>query len=266
MAGHTQKTYVSTEKTRANPDVKSVIAVMSGKGGVGKSTVATLLAIGLHRRGWHIGVLDADITGASIPKLFGLHQPPLVDNDGNIIPSMTQDGIKIISTNLMLPNEDDAVIWRGPLISKMIKQFWENVAWGTLDALIVDLPPGTSDAALTVMQSLPITGIVLVTTPQDLAGLIVRKAAHMAEQIKIPLLGIVENMSFATCPHCGARYELFGPGRSEALAAAFSAPLLARLGLDPALTQASDAGEIEQYSSDEMTALVDALLTTLEVE
>lgn len=263
MAGHTQRFYVSTEGTRANPDVKSVIAVMSGKGGVGKSTVAALLATELHRRGWQVGVLDADITGASIPKLLGVHQPPVVDNDGNIIPSMTQKGIKIISTNLMLPNEDDAVIWRGPLISKMIKQFWEDVAWGVLDALVVDLPPGTSDAALTVMQSLPITGIVLVTTPQDLAGLIVRKAAHMAEQVNIPLLGIVENMSFAICPHCGMRYELFGTGRSEALAAAFSVPLLARLGLDPALTQAGDAGRIEEYSSDKVAALGDALLTRL---
>jgi ATP-binding protein involved in chromosome partitioning len=241
------------------PAIKHVLAVMSGKGGVGKSTTAALLAAGLRRTGWQVGLLDADITGASIPKLFGTRQPPLADAEGILLPAMTHSGIKLISVNLMLEHEDDAVIWRGPLISKIIQQFWNDVAWGQLDALVVDLPPGTSDAALTVLQSLPITGVIIVTTPQDLADMIVRKAANMTRQVNKPILGVVENMSYAVCPHCGTRYDLFGPSRAATLADEFDVPFLGALGLEQGLAQACDAGQIETYES----AKFDVILETI---
>ncbi len=253
------KTDVHTDSTQVTYPIRHVLAVMSGKGGVGKSTTAALLAAGLQRAGWHVGLLDADVTGASLPKLFGVQQPLLADGQGGLLPAMTPSGIKLVSINLLLEHEDDAVVWRGPLISKLIQQFWNDVAWGPLDALVVDLPPGTSDAALTVLQSLPITGVIIVTTPQDLADMIVRKAAHMTRQVGKPILGIVENMGYAICPHCGARLEIFGAGRAAELAAAFAAPFLGRLGLDPALARAGDAGQIERYDSAEFAAILQAL-------
>lgn len=227
-------------------DVKHVIAVMSGKGGVGKSSVAALLAVALRRRGNRVGVLDADITGPSIPKMFGLHDPPPMGPMG-IIPAETDEGIHVMSINLLLRSEDEAVIWRGPLISGAIRQFWGDVLWGTLDYLIVDLPPGTSDAALTVMQSMPLNGVVLVTSPQGLAGMVVRKSARMAEQLHIPIVGVVENMSYAQCPHCGERIDVFGPSRSEQVAQHVDAAFLGRLPLDPELAERCDAGQIEAY-------------------
>jgi Mrp family chromosome partitioning ATPase len=224
-----------------------VIAVLSGKGGVGKSSVAALLAATLHRRGARVGVLDADITGPSIPKMFGLHQPPPVGPAG-MLPAETDNGIKVISINLLLPGEDDAVIWRGPLISNVIKQFWNDIVWGELDYLIVDLPPGTSDASLTVMQSIPLSGVVLVTSPQDLAGMVVRKAAHMTQRMGAPILGLVENMSYIACPKCGTEIQVFGPSRALHTAHEFWTPLLGRLPLDPELARCCDAGEIETYA------------------
>lgn len=232
--------------------VKTVIAVMSGKGGVGKSTVAAMLAVGLRRKGLRVGVLDSDITGPSIPKLFGVHEAPTTSPLG-IMPPQTSSGIKIMSINLMLQNQDDAVIWRGPLIASAINQFWSDVFWGDLDALVVDMPPGTSDAALTVMQSLPVTGIVLVTSPQDLAEMVVRKAANMAGHLDLPLIGVVENMSYVTCPKCGERFELFGKGNSEAMAKAFGTRFLGKIGIDPEMTQLGDNGQIETYNNDEFT-------------
>lgn len=242
--------------------IKTVIAVMSGKGGVGKSTVAAMLAVGLRRKGLRVGVLDSDITGPSIPKLFGMHNPPLTSPLG-IMPPQTSTGIKIMSINLMLPNEEDAVIWRGPLIAGAINQFWSDVFWGDLDALVVDMPPGTSDAALTVMQSLPVTGIVLVTSPQDLAEMVVRKAANMAGHLNIPLIGVVENMSYVTCPKCGERFELFGKGKSEEMAKAFNTRFLGKLGIDPKMAMLGDKGQIETYSNDEfmfMTSVVEQVI------
>ena len=236
--------------------IANVVAVLSGKGGVGKSSVAALLAATLHRRGERVGVLDADITGPSIPKMFGLHQPPLMSPTG-ILPAETSAGVKVMSINLLLPNEDEAVIWRGPLISSAIKQFWSEVFWGDLDYLIVDLPPGTSDAALTVMQSIPLNGIVLVTSPQDLAGMVVRKAAKMAQHLNAPVVGLVENMSYLTCPQCGERIEVFGPSQAMRTANQLGVPLLAQLPLDPDLARLCDAGEVEQYEID----LFDALAT-----
>ncbi len=256
---------MNTETTTnsSHPQIKHILAVMSGKGGVGKSITAALLAAGLRRTGWQVGLLDADVTGASIPKLFGIHQPPLQDGTGGILPVMTHGGIKIISVNLLLEREDDAVIWRGPLISKMIQQFWDDVIWGPLDALIVDLPPGTSDAALTVLRNLPITGVIIVTTPQDLADMIVRKAANMTRQVNKPILGVVENMSYARCPHCGERFELFGISHADALAAEFGAPFLGAMGLEQDLAQAGDAGKLETYQSADFAPILAAILEHL---
>lgn len=227
--------------------IAHVIAVLSGKGGVGKSSVAALLAVTLHRRGERVGVLDADITGPSIPKMFGLHQPPPVSPAG-MLPAETDTGIKVMSINLLLPGEDEAVIWRGPLISKVIKQFWNDIVWGELDYLIVDLPPGTSDASLTVMQSIPLNGVVLVTSPQDLAGMVVRKAARMAQHMKAPILGLVENMSYVTCPKCGEKIAVFGPSRAMETAIQLGLPLLGRLPLDPQLARHCDSGAVETYA------------------
>ena len=229
--------------------IAHTVAVLSGKGGVGKSSVAALLAVALQRRGEQVGVLDADITGPSIPMMFGLHQAP-VSGLAGILPVSTAAGIKVMSINLLLPGEDHAVVWRGPLISSAIKQFWQDVVWGKMDYLIVDLPPGTSDASLTVMQSIPLSGIVLVTSPQDLAGMIVRKAARMAQQMKVPILGIVENMSTITCSKCGEQIEVFGPSRAQHTAAQLGLPLLGRLPRDPELAVRCDAGEIEDYAAE----------------
>jgi Mrp family chromosome partitioning ATPase len=221
---------------------------MSGKGGVGKSVVSSLLAVALQSAGHRVGVLDADITGPSIPKIFfaaraRLNFSPL----GAILPAQTRTGIGVVSINLLLESEDQAVIWRGPLIGRAIQQFWSEVLWGTLDYLVVDLPPGTSDASLTVMQSLPLSGVVLVTSPQDLAGLVVRKAAQMAQVMAIPVIGLIENMSYFVCPDTGKRYDLFGPSHAEAMAAQLSVPFLGHLPIDPEIARLCDAGRIEDY-------------------
>ena len=240
-------------------DISNVVAVLSGKGGVGKSSVAALLAVALRRRGNRVGVLDADITGPSIPMMFGLHQQPVTSPLG-ILPVETKTGIKVMSINLLLANSDQAVIWRGPLISNVIKQFWNDVVWGKLDYLVVDLPPGTSDASLTVMQSIPLSGVVLVTSPQDLAGMVVRKAAQMVERLGAPVFGLVENMSYVTCPKCGERIEVFGPSQAMQTAARVGVPLLARLPLDAELACRCDAGEVEAYETPLFEAVVQPLL------
>ena len=228
--------------------VGKVIAVMSGKGGVGKSLVTGLLALALAREGKRVGILDADVTGPSIPKMFGLHERPAGTPFG-IMPVRSRLGIEVMSINLLLEREDEAVIWRGPLLAGAIKQFWEEVAWGDLDYLLVDLPPGTADVPLTVMQSLPVAGVVIVSSPQDLAGMVVRKAVRMVGQMSVPILGVVENMSYFVCPDNGKSYEVFGPSRGEELAAAAGAPLLGRLPIDPEAAGLCDAGRIEDYDS-----------------
>lgn len=236
-----------------------VVAVMSGKGGVGKSSVIALLAVALQRQGHAVGVLDADITGPSIPRLFGISGPiqgiPL-----GILPIETRTGIKVISTNLMLPEEDMAVIWRGPIMSGTIRQFWNDALWGRLDYLLVDLPPGTSDAILTVMQPLPLNGVVLVTTPQSLSSMVVRKTVHMSQSLEVPILGIVENMSYFTCPETGTRREIFGPSHTDAVAQVAKAPILGRLPIDPDLTRLADVGEIERYDQAAYTELAAAFV------
>jgi Mrp family chromosome partitioning ATPase len=231
-------------------DVKHVIAIMSGKGGVGKSLVTGLLASSLRRMGHKVGILDADITGPSIPKMFFTNGARPEASPMALLPPKTQTGISIMSINLLLENEDQAVIWRGPLISNTIKQFWTDVLWGNLDYLLVDLPPGTSDASLTVLQSLPMSGVVLVTSPQNLAGMVVRKAAHMVRDIEIPILGLLENMSYFVCPETGSHHEIFGKSTPEHMASQLHMPFLGCLPVDPSIASLCDRGEVEQYPGD----------------
>jgi len=241
-------------------EIGRVIAVMSGKGGVGKSLVACLTALSLARHGHEVGILDADITGPSIPMMLGISARPAGSETG-ILPVLSRSGIKIMSTNLLLPREDDAVIWRGPLIGKVIMQYWEDVLWGKLNYLIVDLPPGTADAPLTVMQSLPLAGVIIVFTPQQLTAMVVRKAVRMArESMHIPILGVVENMSYLVLPETGKRLDIFGESRAGDMAKAAEAPLLAQIPIDPELARLCDDGEIERCSSDLTDALADALI------
>jgi len=243
-------------------EIDHIVAVMSGKGGVGKSLVSSLLAIALKRLGYEVGILDADITGPSIPKMFGLKALPS-GNESGILPVLSRSGIEVISINLVLPNEDDAVIWRGPLIGKVIQQFGEDVLWGKLDYLIVDLPPGTADAPLTLMQSFPISGVVIVFTPQDLVEMIVRKAVNMTRKMDKHILGIVENMSYLYVPEINKRIDVFGKSRGEELARTVDAPLLGQLPIDPELAKLCDEGNIEQYGSDVINHLGQSLLQTI---
>lgn len=228
---------------------KRVVAVMSGKGGVGKSSVSALLAVALRRAGLSVGVLDADITGPSIPRLFGLRGRPQAAPGEGIMPVQTKTGIKVMSINLLLPEEDHPVIWRGPILSSAAKQFFTDVHWGELDYLIVDLPPGTGDVPLTVLQSIPLDGIVIVSSPQELAMMIVRKAVKMAQALQVPLIGLIENMSLLRCPHCGEEIQVFGPGTAAAAASSCGVPFLGRLPLDPELSAAGDRGDLEAYEA-----------------
>jgi Mrp family chromosome partitioning ATPase len=257
---------VEIEFSEATPvelnKIGNIIAVMSGKGGVGKSLVAGLTAIALKRQGYEVGILDADLTGPSIPKMFGIASRPSGSESG-ILPVLARSGIEVMSINLLLPQEDDAVIWRGPLISNTIKQFWENVLWGKLDYLLIDLPPGTADAPLTVMQSFPISGVIIVFTPQDLTAMIVRKAVNMAQKMDKTVLGVVENMSYLQIPDTNKKMEIFGPSRREEMAQASNAPLLAQLPLDPELARLCDKGEIESYDSETMNAFGQSLKDAL---
>ncbi|NLI08678.1 MAG: Mrp/NBP35 family ATP-binding protein [Thermotogaceae bacterium] len=241
--------------------VQKVITVMSGKGGVGKSLVAGLLAVHLKRAGYRVGILDADITGPSIPKMFFEERPEMNYTPRAILPVVSKTGIKIMSVNLLLPNEDEAVVWRGPLVGRAIKQFWTDTLWGDLDFFIVDLPPGTSDAPLTVMQSLPMSGVLLVTSPQDLAGMVVRKAANMVHQIGIPVLGLVENMSFFKAPDTGKEYEIFGPSHAEVTAKALNIPILARLPIESSIAIQCDQGKVEECQMPEFEAVAEWIET-----
>jgi len=240
--------------------IKHIIAVLSGKGGVGKSSVSALLAITLRRRGFRVGLLDADITGPSIPKLLLADPPRPMGSPLGILPVESPSGIRVMSINLLLEDPNQAVIWRGPLISGAIKQFYGDVVWGELDYLIVDLPPGTSDASLTVLQSLPLNGIVLVTTPQSLAGMVVRKASSMARQLDIPVIGLIENMSYGKCPDCGKIIELFGPSNAVQTAQAMGVPFLGRMPINAEIATLGDAGRLEEYPAVEFEPVGDNLL------
>jgi Mrp family chromosome partitioning ATPase len=257
---------VTVDLVEAKPkelnQIEKIIAVMSGKGGVGKSLVAGLLATSFAREGNDVGILDADITGSSIPKMFGLDSRPSGSETG-ILPVLSRSGIEIMSMNLLLPSEDEAVIWRGPLMSKAITQFWEEVLWGKLDYLIIDLPPGTGDAPLTVLQVIPISGVIDVFTPQELTEMIVRKAVKMAQKMNIRVLGVVENMSYLVLPETGKKLEVFGKSKGEEMAKASGAPLLGRLPIDPELARLCDEGNIEKYSSDAVSELLANLTPNL---
>ncbi len=231
-----------------------VIAVGSGKGGVGKSSVATLLALELQRRGRTVGILDADITGPSVPKLLGM-TGPLVDRGEGIEPATSRGGIPVVSSQFMVEDEKTPVIWRGPLVTRLITQFYGSVQWGKLDYLFIDMPPGTSDVPLTVFQTIPIDGMVFVLTPQDLAALIVKKAMNMARDLHVPLLGLVENMAWVACPHCGERIELFGPSRVARIAEEYGIPVLGRLPVAPGVSALGDAGRLEEHTSPEVSEL-----------
>lgn len=226
--------------------IKHVIGVVSGKGGVGKSLVTGILATELARRGAKVGILDADVTGPSIPKMFGLAGAHAYAQDNLLVPQESRGGIKIMSANLVLEHETDPVLWRGPVVAGAIKQFWGQTAWGELDFLLVDMPPGTSDVALTVFQSLPVEGVVIVSSPQDLVQMVVGKAVNMANMMGVPVLGLVENMAYVTCPDCGKKIYPYGPSRLEKTAKAFGLVELGQLGIDPALAEACDRGDFEE--------------------
>ena len=232
----------------ARSNIKKVIAVVSGKGGVGKSLVTSLLAGALARTGAKTAILDADITGPSIPKLFGLDNVRAVASEDSLLPAEAKNGTKIMSVNLLLEGNTDPVIWRGPVIAGVVKQFWSDVVWGEVDYMFVDMPPGTGDVPLTVFQSLPVAGVVIVTSPQELVSMIVEKAVRMAEMMNVPVLGVVENMSWYQCPDCGKRHGIFGVSRIEEIAAQHGLTTVSRLPLDPAVAKQCDlglAGEID---------------------
>ncbi len=235
------------EKPHEQSRIKKVIGIVSGKGGVGKSMVSSLLAVNMKRKNYNTAVLDADITGPSIPKAFGIKEKA-AGNESGIFPAESTTGIKIMSVNLMLENDTDPVIWRGPVIAGVVKQFWTDVMWGDVDYMFVDMPPGTGDVPLTVFQSIPVDGIIVVTSPQELVSMIVGKAVKMAEMMNIPILGVVENMSYALCPDCGKKINVFGESKLEEVAKGYGLDILGRLPIDPKLAAACDRGAIELYS------------------
>ena len=246
-------------KLSEGSSVKKVIGVVSGKGGVGKSLVTSLLACASMREGYKTAIMDGDITGPSIPKAFGLKENLFGNMDGLIVPQSTQNGIEIVSVNLMLSNETDPVIWRGPVLGGVIKQFWSETVWNKIDYMFIDMPPGTGDVPLTIYQSIPLDGIVIVASPQELVGMIVEKAVNMARMMHIPILGLVENMSYVTCPDCGKKIYVFGESHIEQTAAEYGVPVLGQIPIDPALATACDSGKIEyvepNYLADAMKVL-----------
>ena len=239
--------------------IKKVIAVVSGKGGVGKSTVTSSLAVAMVRRGRKVAVLDADITGPSIPMAFGVHQRA-TGTDAGIDPAVTPSGIKLMSLNLLTANETDPVVWRGPVIAIVVKQFWSDVVWGEVDYMFVDMPPGTGDVALNVFQTLPVDGVIIVASPQDLVSMVVQKAVKMAQMMHIPIVGLVENMSYVQCPDCGKKLYIFGEGKTEEAAREYGLPLLAKMPIDPQLAKLTDDGCIEQFEGHWLDGVVDAIL------
>ncbi|MBC8536449.1 Mrp/NBP35 family ATP-binding protein [Feifania hominis] len=246
------------EEPGANSHIKKVIGVVSGKGGVGKSLVTAMLAVTMRRREASVGVLDADITGPSMPQVFGLHEKAQGSEFG-ILPVETKSGIRVMSVNLLLEQEDAPVVWRGPVIGNTVKQFWTDVVWQDVDYLFVDMPPGTGDVPLTVFQSLPVDGIVVVASPQELVGMIVAKAVNMAKIMNIPIVGIVENMSYFQCPDCGKKVKIFGDSHVEENAAKYGLNVIGRIPIDPSLARQCDAGEVELFEGDYLEAAADAI-------
>lgn len=238
--------------------VKKVIAVVSGKGGVGKSTVTSMLAVAMAKKGKRVAVLDADITGPSAPTAFGVNECQGATKEG-LYPALTKGGIQVMSINLLLDNSSDPVVWRGPVIAGAVKQFWTDVIWEDVDYMFVDMPPGTGDVPLTVFQSLPVDGIVIVTSPQDLVSMIVSKAVKMANMMHIPVLGFVENYSYLECPDCGKRINVFGESHLDAVAKAFDLPVLARLPIDPKVAESYDNGNMEQVDTNGVAGVIEAV-------
>lgn len=237
----------SIERPHQQSKIKKVIAIVSGKGGVGKSLVTSLIAVTMQRSGYKVGIMDADITGPSIPKIFGLKEKAY-GNELGVLPVTSSKGIKIISLNLLMENEESAVIWRGPILGGIVKQFWTDVIWEELDYLFIDMPPGTGDVPLTVFQSIPLDGIIIVTLPQDLVSLIVKKSYNMAKTMNIPILGMVENMSYITCPHCGKEIKLFGDSNISKISEELGIKYHGRMPIDPEFTQLCDEGLIEEFN------------------
>ncbi|MBE6781342.1 MAG: Mrp/NBP35 family ATP-binding protein [Ruminococcaceae bacterium] len=246
------------EALNKNSSVKKVIGVVSGKGGVGKSLVTSMLSVLMTRKGYKTAILDADITGPSIPKMFGVHTRAEADEDG-IFPATTLSGLKLMSVNLLLEDEEAPVVWRGPVIAGAVTQFWTDVNWGEVDYMFVDMPPGTGDVPLTVFQSLPVDGIVIVTSPQDLVSMIVKKAYNMANALDVPVLGIVENMSYVCCPDCGAEFRIFGEGKTETVADELGVKLLAQVPIDVRLAELADLGKFEYFSAEYMNSAADII-------
>ena len=238
--------------------VKKVIAVVSGKGGVGKSTVTSMLAVAMARKGYRVGVLDADITGPSAPTAFGVTECQGATEEG-LYPALSRGGIQVMSINLLLDNPADPVVWRGPVIAGAVKQFWTDVIWEDVDYMFVDMPPGTGDVPLTVFQSLPIDGVVIVTSPQDLVSMIVAKAVKMANMMHIPVLGFVENYAYLQCPDCGKKINVFGKSHLDEVAEQFQLPILARLPIDPAVAEAYDSGLMETVNTDAVASVIEAV-------
>lgn len=238
------------EKETANEksNIKKVIAIMSGKGGVGKSSVTSLVATALKEKGNSVGILDADITGPSIPKLFGINNKRAIGNDEGITPVSTHTGIKVMSLNLLIDKEDSPVVWRGPIISNTVKQFYTDVNWGDLDYLLIDLPPGTGDVSLTIMQSLPLDGMIVVSSPQDLVKLIVKKSVNMAKMMNTPIYGIIENMSYFECSDCGKKINIFGKSRAMEISKEMEIDVIANIPIDPSFVELCDEGKVELYS------------------
>lgn len=246
---------------QANPhsNVKKVIAVVSGKGGVGKSTVTAMLAMAMQQRGRKVGILDADITGPSMAKAFHVHACSGASEEG-LYPALTENGTQVMSINLLLDNETDPVLWRGPIVAGTVKQFWSEVIWEDVDYLFVDMPPGTGDVPLTVFQSLPVDGVIIVTSPQQLVSMIVAKAVNMANMMQIPVLGLVENYSYFQCPDCGKQHEIFGKSHIDEIALQYHLPVLARLPIDPSVAQKMDDGAAEQLPTADLQAAVETIL------
>lgn len=246
-------------KLHEKSSVKKVIGIVSGKGGVGKSMTTSLMAVGMNRAGYKVGVLDADVTGPSIPKGFGLHEQLFGTSEGLIVPAMTNRGIDVVSINLLLDTETTPVIWRGPVLGNVIKQFWSETLWKNIDYMFVDMPPGTGDVPLTVFQSIPLDGIIIVASPQELVGMIVGKAVNMAKMMNIPILGLVENMSYLECPDCGRHISVFGESHIDEIGAQYELPVLAKLPIDPKLAAACDAGELEELETIYVDKIVEML-------
>lgn len=252
------------EKLAEGCSVKKVIGVVSGKGGVGKSLVTSLMACQMRARGYKVGILDADITGPSIPKSFGIHDPLCVTPDGKLlVPAVSSTGIEVISSNMLLEHESDPVIWRGPVIAGAVKQFWNETYWKDIDYMFVDMPPGTGDVPLTVFQTLPVDGIIIVSSPQELVGMIVGKAVQMAEMMKVPILGIVENMSYVLCPDCGKHINVFGDSHVDETGKKYHLPVLAKMPLNPEFAKEADAGMIETFAGDYLDGAADAVAKLL---